>query len=60
MPFVVAANLNNNSDLIPKPLINFGIRVTNQGHFTFCKVSEPESVKRVLIILINAVLEKLE
>lgn len=60
MPFVIAANLNNNSNLIPKPLINFGIRVANQGHFTFCKVSEPESIKRVLIILINSVLEKLE
>ena len=59
MPLVIAANLNNSTNLIPRELINFGINIADQEHFTFCKVSEPESIRRVLLLLLNVIIEKL-
>ncbi|NIR52978.1 hypothetical protein GWO43_30570 [candidate division KSB1 bacterium] len=59
IPLVIAANLKNSQTSVPRELLNAEINLTRQGQFTFCKLSDPKSVKNVLITLINSVLDNL-
>lgn len=59
IPMVIAANLVNEANPVPKELLNVGFSIADHGHFTFCRISEPKSTKRVLITLINTVIERL-
>ena len=56
IPLVVAATLQNGQSAIPDKLFKAELSLTNQAQFTFCKLSEPASVKNVLIALINRVM----
>ncbi|MFQ5822634.1 MAG: hypothetical protein ACE5JB_01100 [bacterium] len=56
IPLVIAANLEKDSEPIPEEFIDVDFHISEQSQFTFCRLSKPESVKKVLIILINSVI----
>lgn len=58
LPVVIAANLKNGSPDIPEQMLNVDFTVSPEGQFTFCRVSDPESVRNVLVMLINSVINK--
>ncbi len=55
---VVAANLDNGELSAHKTLLDEGIEITNEAKLIFCNVSNEESVRRVLLTLINLVIDK--
>lgn len=55
---VVAANVDNGSLPVPQTLINEGIAITTDARLTFCDVSKPESIRRVLLTLVNLLIDK--
>jgi signal recognition particle receptor subunit beta len=55
---VVAANLANGELSVHKTLLDDGIEITNEAKLIFCNVSDEESVRRVLLTLINLVIDK--
>lgn len=57
IPLIVAATLNNGQSAIPEQLINVEFNLAKQSQFTFCKLSEPASIKNVLVALINQVID---
>ncbi|MFQ5674688.1 MAG: hypothetical protein ACE5G1_02225 [bacterium] len=59
LPVVVAANLQNGVQEIPSQMLNIDINLSADGQFTFCRLSDPASVRNVLIMLINFVIHKL-
>ncbi|MFQ5639769.1 MAG: hypothetical protein ACE5IR_17425 [bacterium] len=59
LPLVIAADIKNGQTPVPNELLNAQMSLTEQGQFTFCKLSDPESAKKVLIMLINSVLERM-
>lgn len=59
MPLVIAANLGDHGEPVPINLINAGINIDEQNYFTFCRMFDPDSVKKVLLTLMNAVIERL-
>ncbi|MFQ5751279.1 MAG: hypothetical protein ACE5HI_04715 [bacterium] len=59
VPLVIAAVLQNGQSPVPKQLLDVDLDLTEHGQFTFCKLSDPESVKHVLIMLINSVIDKI-
>ena len=58
LPLVIAANLQNGSTEIPSQMLNVDFDISSEGQFTFCKLSDPESVRNVLVMLINSVIDK--
>jgi len=58
LPLVIAANLQNGSAGIPSQMLNVDFDISSDGQFTFCKLSDPESVRNVLVMLINSVIDK--
>ncbi len=59
VPVVIAANLNKNTTPIPQQLVNIDLNLSEFCDFTFYQASDPISVKQVLVVLIDSVLEKL-
>lgn len=59
VPVVIAANLNKNTIPIPQQLVNIDFNLSEFCDFTFYRTSDPASVKQVLVVLIDSVLEKL-
>ena len=59
LPMVVAANLKNGVAEIPPQMLNVDFDISTQGQFTFCRLSDPESVRNVLVMLINSVIERI-
>ena len=59
LPMVVAANLQNGSTRVPKQLVNVEFNLSDASEFTFFNLSEPKSVKEVLVNLIDSVLERI-
>ncbi len=59
VPVVIAATLQNGQAPVPEEFLNAEFNLTQQSQFTFCKLSEPESVRNVLIKLINSAIEHL-
>ena len=59
VPVVIAANLNKNTTPIPQQLVNIDFNLSELSDFTFYRTSDPVSVKQVLVVLIDSVLEKL-
>lgn len=59
IPVVLAANVQNSIKQIPVQLLNVDFSISECSEFTFCKISDPESAKNVLVILLNSVIEKL-
>ncbi len=58
LPLVIAANLQNGSTEIPSQMLNVDFDISSEGQFTFFKLSDPESVRNVLVMLINSVIDK--
>ena len=59
LPLVIAANVKNGQTPVPDELLNAQFNLSELGQFTFYKLSDPQSAKKVLILLINSVLERL-
>lgn len=59
LPLVIAANLPNGSTEIPSQMLNVDFNISSEGQFTFCKLSDSESVRNVLVMLINSVIDKI-
>ena len=59
VPVVIAANLSQNSVPIPQQLINVDFNLSDYCDFAFYRTSDPASVKKVIVILIDSILEKL-
>ena len=59
LPLVIAANLQNGSTEIPSQMLDVDFNISSEGQFTFCKLSDSESVKNVLVMLINSVINKI-
>lgn len=57
IPIVIAAHLEPGSNAVPEQLLNIEFDISKQSHLTFCRLSEPKSVKNVLIILINSIID---
>lgn len=55
---VVAANVHNGGFNVHKTLIEEGISITTDAKLVFCDVSKPESVKQVLLTLVNLLIDK--
>jgi signal recognition particle receptor subunit beta len=58
-PVIIAATLQNGQVPVSEEFLNAGFCLTQQSQFTFCKLSDPESARNVLIKLINSVIEHL-
>ncbi len=58
LPLVIAANLQNGSTEIPSQMLNVDFDISSEGQFTFFRLSDPESVRNVLVMLINSVIDK--
>ncbi len=59
IPVVIAANLEQGTNSIPEKLLEVKFDMSDQSQFTFYRLSEPGSVRNVLIILINSIIETL-
>lgn len=57
IPMVVAAAVQNTNDALPERLLNVEFDLAKNSQFTFCKLTEPASVKNVLAALVNQVIE---
>ena len=58
IPFVAAAAINSNPPAVNEKLIDSGMRLSGQTRFTFYMPGDSSSVKNVLLILVNALLDK--
>ena len=59
LPLVIAANLQNGSTEIPSQMLNVDFNISSEGQFTFCKLSDSNSVRNVLVMLINSVIDRI-
>lgn len=57
---VVAAHMNHEHWPDAEMFRNGGIALTPEGKFTFCDVDDPDSAKRVLLALINLLIDKVD
>lgn len=55
---VVAANINDGPATVPPALVDKGIAITADAKLTFCNVLQPASVRRVLLDLVNLLINK--
>ncbi len=58
LPLVIAANLQKGSTEIPLQMLNVDFDISSEGQFTFFRLSDEESVRNVLVMLINSVIDK--
>ncbi|MDZ7292445.1 MAG: hypothetical protein ONB44_22075 [candidate division KSB1 bacterium] len=58
-PMVVAAHITTGRQAIPPALWEQGITLTTQGKFMFCDVRKPESARRILLALIDSLIDKI-
>lgn len=56
IPIVIAANLQNGKSDIPPQLVNAELNLSPQAELMFCRLSDPASIKHVLVTLINSVI----
>lgn len=56
VPIVIAANLRNGESEIPPQLINIDLNLAEHAELTFCRLTDPASIRNVLVILINSVI----
>jgi len=56
---IVAAHVANGKLPIPPELYENGIALTTAGKFMFCDVRQPASARKILLALIESVLEKM-
>jgi signal recognition particle receptor subunit beta len=55
---VVAADVHNGGFTAHRTLLQEGISITTEAKLIFCDVSKPESVKQVLLTLVNLLIDK--
>jgi len=58
IPVVVAANLGKGPDPVPPRVLNGDLSIAPDSRFTFCRVGDPGSVRRVVRTLLNLVIDK--
>jgi signal recognition particle receptor subunit beta len=56
---VVAAHVANGHQPVPREFYEGGIPLTAEGKFLFCDVRNPESVRKILLTLIDSLIEKM-
>ncbi len=56
---VVAAHTEKKRPVLPKEFAE-GIPIDRNGSFTFCDVSDPASTKKVLLTLVNQIIDTIE
>ena len=59
LPFVIAAATHGNSNGISRGLAGLDLTLADQTKITFCQLDDPESVRNVLLILLNILLERM-
>jgi hypothetical protein len=57
IPLVVTAALHTDQGTVPTHFHNVDFNLARQTQFTFCKLSEPSSMKSVLVSLVDQVIE---
>lgn len=55
---VVAANVSNGPKTVPPALIDEGVAITAEAKLAFCNVSQPASVRRVLLSLVDLLINR--
>lgn len=58
IPILIASNTDSMSG-IPAALMNVDINISKDADFTFCDIRKPQSVRNVLVMLVDAVLDRL-
>lgn len=58
-PLVVAANVQDLNEAMPQEFMNIGINLASSCEFTFCDATSREGSKKALVILLDAILEKM-
>jgi len=56
---IVAAHVANGKLSVPPALHDEGIALSTEGKFMFCDVRQPASVKKILLTLIESLLDKI-
>ncbi len=59
IPVVIVANVAHLPAAIPADFINTDLNLAEQSQLTFCNISQPASVRNVLVTLIDSLIEKL-
>jgi signal recognition particle receptor subunit beta len=59
IPLIVNAHLSEKDTEIPTALVNTHLDLSDNCFFTFCRLNEPDSVRKVLLILVNHLIDKL-
>lgn len=57
LPLMVASNLNGAHDKLPAKLYRGGLSITSAGRFSFYNAESPESMRELIVGLININLE---
>jgi signal recognition particle receptor subunit beta len=57
IPVVVAAILQNGQPPIPHELLDVDFNLAEQEQFTFCDISQPDSIKHVLSTLVDSIIQ---
>jgi len=60
LPIIVAANLANSLNALPAAVTDADFNISRKTHFKFCNTAKPASVRRVLVTLIDSVIDKLD
>jgi signal recognition particle receptor subunit beta len=61
VPLVIAANINgnNSTNIIPQQFIDNTLELSKESQFKFFNVTDPESARQVLLVLIDALLDQM-
>ena len=58
-PLVVAANTPNGHQPVPQQIYEGGVSLTTEGKFMFCDVRKPASVRKILVALVDSLIDKM-
>ncbi|MFQ5650769.1 MAG: hypothetical protein ACE5IY_12570 [bacterium] len=56
IPVVVAAAMDGSPESAPSVLLNIDFNIAQNSEFTFCNTADRESVRKVLVVLIDSVI----
>ncbi len=59
LPIVIAANVPGGAEILPPEFLEIKMNLQAHCEFTFCDVSNVDSVKKILVTLVDAVIEKI-
>jgi signal recognition particle receptor subunit beta len=59
VPVVVAASVSNGRQPVPQQFYEGGVSLTAEGKFMFCDVRNPTSVRKILLALVDSLINKM-